>query len=107
MLVTWPGWGISNWLAQFSLPYVHADFHAAAYGADGTFYVGSDGGIFKSTNGGTSWANINRGITSHLIYSVGSSPAATGKVIARVPGGQLSDATVDAQQLLGGGQPIR
>jgi photosystem II stability/assembly factor-like uncharacterized protein len=64
----------SNWLAQYGLPYVHADFHTAAFDSLGTFYVGTDGGIFKSTNNGTTWTDdLNVGITSHLLYSVGSS----------------------------------
>lgn len=68
---------MTNWLAQFSLPYVHADFHTAAFDAAGNFYVGTDGGIFKATNATyTAWtSNLNIGITSHLIYSVGSSVA--------------------------------
>lgn len=73
---------VSNWLAQFSLPYVHADFHAGAFDSLGNLYVGSDGGIFKSTDGGTTWsAALNVGITSHLIYSVGSSLANSAAVI--------------------------
>ncbi len=73
---------ISNWLAQFSLPYIHADFHAGTFDSLGNMYVGSDGGIFKSTNNGTTWsAALNVGITSHLIYSVGSSVANSSAVI--------------------------
>lgn len=73
---------VSNWLAQFSLPYVHADFHAGAFDSLGNLYVGSDGGIFKSTDSGTTWsAALNVGITSHLIYSVGSSLANSSAVI--------------------------
>ncbi|HXU30664.1 MAG TPA: hypothetical protein VN851_08825 [Thermoanaerobaculia bacterium] len=73
---------ISNWLAQFSLPYIHADFHAGTFDSLGNLYVGTDGGIFKSTNSGTTWsAALNVGITSHLIYSVGSSLANTSAVI--------------------------
>lgn len=66
---------LSNWLAQFSLPYIHADFHTAAFDSAGALYVGTDGGIFKSTNATyTTWtAGLNVGITSHLTYSVGSS----------------------------------
>ncbi|HEV8240962.1 MAG TPA: hypothetical protein VGS57_16470 [Thermoanaerobaculia bacterium] len=72
----------SNWLAQFGLPYIHADFHAASFGPDGSFYVGSDGGLFKSSDGGTTWtSNLNVGITTHLLYSVGSTPANTTAVI--------------------------
>lgn len=71
----------SNWLAQFSLPYVHADFHAGAIQGT-TLIVGTDGGLFKSTDGGTTFTDaLNIGITSHLIYSVGSSPAYPNSVI--------------------------
>ena len=71
----------SNWLAQFSLPYVHADFHAGTIQGT-TLIVGTDGGLFKSTDGGTTFTDaLNIGITSHLIYSVGSSPAFPNTVI--------------------------
>lgn len=71
----------SNWLAQFNLPYVHADFHAGAMQGS-TLIVGTDGGLFKSTDGGNTFTDaLNIGITSHLIYSVGSSPATPNAVI--------------------------
>ncbi len=64
----------TDWLAQGGLPYVHADFHCGAMVNSSTMYAGTDGGIFKSTDGGTTWtSSLNIGITSHLIYSVGSS----------------------------------
>ncbi|HET6330533.1 MAG TPA: hypothetical protein VFF76_07070, partial [Holophagaceae bacterium] len=66
---------VSNWLAQFSLPYVHADFHAGTIDRNGTMYMGTDGGIFKQTSAtSNTWtSDLNIGIVSHLIYSVGSS----------------------------------
>ena len=73
---------VSNWLAQFNLPYVHADMHAAHFDRNGTLYIGSDGGIFYTANGGTSFsATMNEGIAAHLIYQVGSSTANRDKVI--------------------------
>jgi hypothetical protein len=73
---------MSNWLAQFGLPYVHADFHAGAYAADGALYLGTDGGIFKSTDNGASWSDaLNVGITTHLLYTLGSSPNVPSAVI--------------------------
>jgi photosystem II stability/assembly factor-like uncharacterized protein len=64
----------TNWLKQFNLPYVHADFHCLACDGTGTLYVGTDGGLFKSTDGGTTWTSrLNIGVISHLVYSVGSS----------------------------------
>jgi hypothetical protein len=72
---------LSNWLAQFSLPYVHADFHAATI-AGGKLYVGTDGGIFVSADNGTTFSDaLNVGIASHLIYDVGSSGADRNAVI--------------------------
>ena len=74
---------VSNWLAQFSLPYVHADIHAGHFASNGTFYVGSDGGIFVSSSGGTSWlATLNEGIASHLVYQAGSSTNNINAVVA-------------------------
>ena len=62
--------------AQFGLPYVHADFHAGAFDARRHLYVGTDGGIFKSTDSGTTFTDaLNVGLVTHLLYSVGSSPA--------------------------------
>ncbi len=68
---------LSNWLAQFGLPYVHADFHAAAISnASGspTLFFGTDGGLFIGTNGGTQWdSSKNKSIVSHLIYALSTS----------------------------------
>ena len=69
---------MSNWLAQFGLPYVHADFHAAAFsniGGTKTVFFGSDGGLFTSTDGGKSFTDTkNVGVVSIIPYSLISSP---------------------------------
>ncbi len=73
---------ISDWLADFGLPYVHADFHSAHMAGDGKLYFGTDGGIFMSANGGTSFTHtLNEGIVSHLVYNVCSSPANADRVL--------------------------
>jgi photosystem II stability/assembly factor-like uncharacterized protein len=65
---------VSEWLGRFNLPYVHADAHAAAYDAAGNLLFGTDGGIFRSNNNGTTFSDaLNIGITTHLIYHLGSS----------------------------------
>jgi hypothetical protein len=72
----------SDWLAQYGLPYVHADSHAAAYDAAGHLYFGTDGGIFKSTDGGATFSDaLNVGIVTHLVYNLGSSKASSSAVI--------------------------
>ena len=53
--------------------YVHADIHCAAFTDSGALLVGSDGGIFKSTNGGANWSSsLNDGLITHLVYAVAS-----------------------------------
>ncbi|WP_375769448.1 hypothetical protein NR798_00780 [Archangium gephyra] len=74
---------VSNWLGQFSLPYVHADFHAAAFDSSGKLYVGNDGGLFVTADGGATFSDaLNVGIASHLIYDIGSSGGDRNAVIA-------------------------
>ncbi|MGE5813101.1 MAG: WD40/YVTN/BNR-like repeat-containing protein [Acidobacteriota bacterium] len=69
---------ITNWLAQFGLPYVHADFHAAAFttlNKSQAIIFGTDGGIFVSTDGGRQFSSQkNDGISSNLIYALISNP---------------------------------
>ena len=70
---------IANWLAQFGLPYVHADYHAAAFtaqpGGGSTLFFGTDGGLFTSQDGGDTWENHrNEGVVSLLGYTINSTP---------------------------------
>src|SRR5205814_8690918 len=51
--------------------------------SNGNLYVGTDGGIFKSTDAATTFTyTLNIGIASHLVYQVGSSLNHTNAVIA-------------------------
>ncbi|MCU1279352.1 MAG: hypothetical protein JWM53_2898 [bacterium] len=80
---TWDN--ISHWLPGngITLPYVHADWHAVTISNVGgalVAFAGSDGGVFSSSNvfsaaGGTTVAwnyTNNRGIATHLFYSIAS-----------------------------------
>jgi photosystem II stability/assembly factor-like uncharacterized protein len=51
--------------------YVHADQHAIAFHPTNpqVVYVGSDGGIFKSTDGGQTWAGKNGGLVTTQFYA--------------------------------------
>ena len=74
---------LTDWLGDFGMPYVHADFHAAHIASNGTLYFGTDGGLFMSSNGGASFtATLNEGIVSHLVYHACSTPANPNFVIA-------------------------
>ncbi|MCA9752848.1 MAG: T9SS type A sorting domain-containing protein, partial [Gemmatimonadetes bacterium] len=51
---------------------VHVDFHAIAYepGSDSNVWVGSDGGIWRSVNDGSSWTDMNNGIVTYQFYDI-------------------------------------
>ena len=57
-----------------TVPYVHADFHCAAFAVIGKktyVMLGSDGGLFVSGDAGRSWDDTkNRGLATHLIYAM-------------------------------------
>ena len=54
--------------------YVHADIEVMQY-IDGRLYVGSDGGIFRSTNAGADFTDISTGMGVHQFYRISSSAA--------------------------------
>lgn len=52
--------------------YVHADIEVMQY-INGNIYVGSDGGIFKSTNAGNDFTDLSTGLGIHQFYRINSS----------------------------------
>lgn len=47
---------------------MHVDHHAVAFAPNGNIWVGNDGGIYKSTNGGTLWTAMNTGFQTMQFY---------------------------------------
>lgn len=80
-------WTVKTWWLydQFpTLPYAHADHHAAAFKSTGTptIILGNDGGINISTDDGASFSSDkNNGLVSHLYYSVSGNPKLPNLVI--------------------------
>ncbi len=92
-----PTWElVSHWLPEYEggvtangkLGYVHADWHTALSvvqnGVVRTF-AGTDGGIFSTTNlfksaqaESVTWTHHNKGLPTHLMYSLGSGDPTTG-----------------------------
>lgn len=56
---------------QIATP-VHVDHHAAAYrpGSPNNLFVGTDGGIWESTDDGSSWIDRNTGLTTYQFYDI-------------------------------------
>lgn len=67
---------ITNWYPYLTYPYVHADFHAIVFHPTdyNTIYVGTDGGIFKTSNGGLTWNSRNSGLATIQFYYAAQAP---------------------------------
>ncbi|MCL5020109.1 MAG: hypothetical protein M1339_00275, partial [Bacteroidetes bacterium] len=56
---------------------VHVDQHAIAFakGSSTTFYIGNDGGVWKTTNAGASFTDCNSNLQTIQFYDITASPA--------------------------------
>jgi len=64
----------SHWVydTNSSVGYTHADIHFLAFYGD-SLYCGSDGGIFRTPDFGSTWDNLSFGITNAQFYRMGGS----------------------------------
>lgn len=65
--------GGASW-TEIAKNIVHPDIHHFAYGSDGTLYVATDGGIWKSYDDGNTWININKGLGTLQFYTLAIKP---------------------------------
>jgi len=80
-------WTISNmWTSSIfynfvGAPVAHADKHALAFQNGTTLFEGNDGGIYKTTNGGSSWNDLTNGMVISQIYRIGVSQTSVNTVL--------------------------
>jgi len=76
---------VTHWAPPGSWQYTHADIHALEYNPlDGYLYVGSDGGLYRSTNDGATWTDISEGASGLGImqfYRISGIESNTGVII--------------------------
>jgi photosystem II stability/assembly factor-like uncharacterized protein/PKD repeat protein len=97
---------VSGWVNSAPVaPFVHADQHFHLWAPDGSIlYLGCDGGIFSTSDGGASYQTLNRGLVTFQFYSVCHSLAAPGVVMggAQDNGTSLRKADGTWAQVIGG-----
>ncbi|WP_108803985.1 T9SS type A sorting domain-containing protein [Aquimarina sp. Aq107] len=64
---------VNNWSVR-TASYTHADIHFLRF-FNGELYCGSDGGIFKSTNGGTTFSDLTQKMQIGQFYEIAVSKA--------------------------------
>lgn len=72
----WKSWNggidwniISHWVHPSSIGYTHADIHSLDFYGD-KLYCGSDGGIFKTSDFGSSWVDLSEGLQISQFYKI-------------------------------------
>ncbi len=60
---------------------LHPDHHAVAFGPGSVIWTSNDGGIYKSTSGGTTWINLNSTLAAAQIYNLVHHPAQPEKAL--------------------------
>jgi hypothetical protein len=70
----------SHWYGGFGEQEVHADQHAIAFanGDSNKMIFGNDGGVYYSSNGGTTTESRNVGYNTSQFYSIGVAPTSSG-----------------------------
>lgn len=72
----------THWYGGGGKPYVHADLHDVQYINGTTCYLGTDGGIARSTNSGSTWAALNGTMNISQQYRLGNSASTAGRIVA-------------------------
>ncbi|QXP60776.1 T9SS type A sorting domain-containing protein [Olleya sp. HaHaR_3_96] len=71
---------LNDWSAPFQSAYSHADIHFLRF-FSGDLYAGTDGGFYKSTNGGTSFTDLTAGMQISQFYRVAVSKQTSDKMV--------------------------
>lgn len=76
-------WSInSHWYGGCGVPSVHADLHVLEYNPlNNRLYAGNDGGVYWTSNGGSSWNEISNGLIISQAYKLGQSATTSNLVI--------------------------
>ncbi|MFM1930857.1 MAG: hypothetical protein RL226_160 [Bacteroidota bacterium] len=96
---------VGHWYGASGIPYVHADNHGFQFiSGTNTLLVGGDGGVFRSTNAGTTFSDISGNIEIGQQYRLGVSQTNQTRVITgwQDNGTNLRDGANNWTRVLGG-----
>ena len=71
---------VAHWSGS-GAPYIHADNHDLTF-VGSTLWVGNDGGVFCSANGGSTWSNKSGNLANAQLYGMGHSATNATKLLS-------------------------
>ncbi len=71
----------THWYGGGGKPYVHADLHHVNFVSGSVIFLGTDGGVARTTNSGTNWTTINGNMNIAQIYKLGNSANNAGRIV--------------------------
>jgi photosystem II stability/assembly factor-like uncharacterized protein len=74
-------WTSSTFYNFVGAPVAHADKHALAFQNGTILFEGNDGGVYKTTNGGTNWTDLSNGMVISQLYRIGVSQTSANTVL--------------------------
>ncbi|MEY4933996.1 MAG: hypothetical protein RIS64_355 [Bacteroidota bacterium] len=91
-----------HWIGD-GAPYVHADIHDLVFNGS-TLWVGCDGGVFKTTNNGTSWTDKSSNLSIAQMYGMGLSATNANLILSghQDNGTNLMTSPTDWSRVIGG-----
>jgi photosystem II stability/assembly factor-like uncharacterized protein len=93
---------LSNQYSSAPVPNFHVDIHDLVFSGS-TLYIANDGGVYKSTNAGSSFSNISANLSIAQPYGIGVSRSNTQLVISghQDNGTNLTNDLVNWREVLG------
>ena len=76
-------WSLNaHWVGSGGVPDVHADIHSLDFSpVNGNLYCGNDGGVYYTSNGGSTWPEISSGLAIAQVYKIGQDAQAANHII--------------------------
>lgn len=76
-------WNSNNSINPNNVPVVHADKHFIVFHplVPGTMFECNDGGLYKTTNNGSTWSDLSNGLEISQMYRIGVSQTSQNRVI--------------------------
>ena len=72
---------VNEWDKDYQPTYTHADIHQIRY-FNGSIFVASDGGIYRSDDDGASFIDLTKGLAISEVYEINTSPIDTDHIVA-------------------------